>query len=103
MPKKGMHVVPNDGGWSVRRAGASRASVVCSTQEEAVEKAKKMARHDKTELYIHGRDENVIPMGEIHTHRKDKGCQPFRSKNAFSSIARLIKSMSQSYKRYYFA
>jgi len=59
MSKKGQHVVPNGGKWSVRRAGSSRASGTYDTQEEAVEKARETARNQRTELYIHGRDGRI--------------------------------------------
>lgn len=59
MSSKGQHVVPNSGKWSVRRAGSSRASGTYSTQHEAVEKATEIARNQKTELYIHGRDGRI--------------------------------------------
>jgi uncharacterized protein YdaT len=56
---KGQHVVPNGDKWSVRRAGALRASGTCATQKEAVERATEIARNQKTELYIHGRDGRI--------------------------------------------
>jgi len=59
MQKKGQHVVPNGGRWSVRKAGASRASGTYGTQEEAIAQAKKIAKNQKTELYIHGRDGRI--------------------------------------------
>lgn len=59
MSKRGQHVVPNGEKWSVRRAGSSRASGTYSTQREAVERAKDIARAQKTELYIHGRDGRI--------------------------------------------
>jgi uncharacterized protein YdaT len=59
MSKKGQHVVPNGGKWSVRRAGASRASGTFDTQREAVDKAKDLAKRQETELYIHGRDGRI--------------------------------------------
>ncbi len=59
MPKKGQHVVPNGGKWSVRKTGASRASGTYGTQAEAVAQAKKIAQNQKTELYIHGRDGRI--------------------------------------------
>lgn len=59
MPKKGQHVVPNGGKWSVRRAGSSRVSGTYSTQKEAVEIAREKARSQRTELYIHGRDGRI--------------------------------------------
>ena len=59
MPKKGQHVVPSGGKWSVRRAGASRASSTYSTQAEAIEAARETAKNQRTELYIHGRDGRI--------------------------------------------
>ena len=59
MTKKGQHVVPNGRGWSVRRAGSSRASGTYKTQEEAIDRAKDIAKNQQTELYIHGRDGRI--------------------------------------------
>ena len=73
MSNKGQHVVPSGGKWSVRRAGASRASGVYATQREAIERAKDMARKQQTELYIHGRD------GRIR-ERSSYGGDPFPPK-----------------------
>jgi uncharacterized protein YdaT len=56
---KGQHVVPNGDKWSVRRAGAARASGTYATQEEAAERAREIARNQGTELYIHGRDGRI--------------------------------------------
>ena len=59
MSKKGQHVVPNAGKWSVRAAGAQRASKTFATQQEAIEDAREKARRQGTELYIHGRDGRI--------------------------------------------
>jgi hypothetical protein len=59
MAKKGQHVVPAANGWSVRRAGASRASSTHATQQEAIAAATTIARNQRTELYIHGRDGRI--------------------------------------------
>jgi uncharacterized protein YdaT len=59
MSQKGQHVVPNGAKWSVRRAGAERASGVFNTQKEAIDKARELAKHQGTELYIHGRDGRI--------------------------------------------
>lgn len=59
MSKAGQHVVPNGGGWSVRRAGASRASNTFATQDQAITRAREIARNQKTELYIHGKDGRI--------------------------------------------
>ena len=56
MSKKGQHVVPSGNKWSVRKAGASRASGTFETQAEAIKKARELARNQQTELYIHGKD-----------------------------------------------
>ncbi|MFS2149498.1 MULTISPECIES: DUF2188 domain-containing protein [unclassified Rhizobium] len=73
MSKKGQHVVPNGEKWSVRKAGASRASGTYDTQREAVDKAREIARNQQTELYIHGRD------GRIR-ERNSYGSDPFPPK-----------------------
>ncbi len=59
MSRKGQHVVPSESGWSVRKAGASRASSVHATQQEAIAAATQIARNQGTELYIHGRDGRI--------------------------------------------
>lgn len=57
--RKGQHVVPNGDKWSIRKAGSERASGTFATQKEAVENAKKIAKKQKTELYIHGKDGRI--------------------------------------------
>ena len=59
MSKKGQHVVPGISGWSVKKAGSSRATSVHATQAEAIAAATQIARNQKTELYIHGRDGRI--------------------------------------------
>lgn len=73
MPKKGQHVVPNGSKWSVRRAGAKRASGTFSTQKEAIQRAKDLAITQGTELYVHGKD------GRIR-ERNSYGRDPFPPK-----------------------
>lgn len=60
MAKQGQHVVPNGSGWSVRRAGAERASSTHATQQDAIAAARQIARNQGTELYIHGRDGRIV-------------------------------------------
>lgn len=59
MSKPGQHVVPTREGWSVKRAGASKASSVHSTQSAAIAEATRLARSQRTEVYIHGRDGRI--------------------------------------------
>lgn len=73
MATKGQHVVPNGGKWSVRKAGSSRVTGTYTTQGEAIREARKIAKNQSTELYIHGRD------GRIR-ERDSYGNDPVKSK-----------------------
>ncbi len=53
---KAQHVVPNGTSWSVKRAGASRASKTFDTQKDAELYGRQIAKKNKTELFIHGKD-----------------------------------------------
>jgi hypothetical protein len=53
---KNQHVVPRSDGWAVRGAGNSRDTATFKTQKEAVQAAREIARKQKAELLIHGRD-----------------------------------------------
>ena len=59
MARRGQHVVPSGDGWAVRKAGASRATGTFRTQGEAITKARKIAKTQRTELYVHGRDGKI--------------------------------------------
>lgn len=59
MARKGQHVVPRDGKWAVRKAGADRVTRSFDTQQEAIEVARGIARNQRTELYIHGVDGRI--------------------------------------------
>lgn len=47
------------GGWSVRKAGASRATRTYSTQQDAISASTQIAQNQRTEVYIHGRDGRI--------------------------------------------
>lgn len=54
------HVVPNpQGGWDVKRGGASRASSHHDTKQQAVDHARSISRSQGTELRIHNRDGRI--------------------------------------------
>lgn len=59
MAKKNVHVVPHDGGWAVKSAGAEKAAKVTPTQKEAIEVAKGIATNRGAELLIHGTDGRI--------------------------------------------
>lgn len=59
MPAKSQHVVPRDGKWSVRKAGADRVTRTFETQKEAIAAGREIARNQGTELFIHGEDGRI--------------------------------------------
>jgi len=69
MTKRNQHVVPRNDGWAVKGAGAERATVVVDTQQEAIDRARNIARNQGTELLIHGRDGRIR---ERDSHGKDE-------------------------------
>lgn len=69
------HVVPNpNGGWDVKKNGASRVSVHAETKAQAVERGRTISRNQRSELVIHGRD-GVIQRSDSH------GNDPFPPKD----------------------
>lgn len=51
---KNQHVTPHsDGGWQVKGAGNSRATVRTATQKEAIDIAREISRNQGSELVIH--------------------------------------------------
>lgn len=53
-----VHVVPNDGGWAVKIEGRGRAEHF-STQNEAIQAGRKIARSNQSEHIVHGRDGRI--------------------------------------------
>ena len=52
---KNQHVTPHpDGGWQVKGAGNSRATIRTNTQAEAIAIAREIARNQESELFVHG-------------------------------------------------
>jgi hypothetical protein len=75
MAKKSQHVVKNPaGGWAVKKGGSTKASKVFQTQEAAISHGRDIAKNQKAEFYIHGRDGRI--------RRKDSyGQDPFPPKD----------------------
>jgi Uncharacterized protein conserved in bacteria (DUF2188) len=60
MPKKGdVHVMPSEKGWRVQIEGTGGARSTHSTQAEAAKTARRIARENRSELLIHGRNGQV--------------------------------------------
>ena len=56
---KNQHVVPKGKKWAVKGAGNEKATKVTDTQKEAIEIAKKIAKNEKSEVLIHGKDGKI--------------------------------------------
>ena len=57
---KNQHVVPaKNGGWNVKGAGNSRATVHTTTKSEATNIARQISRNQGSELIIHGKDGRI--------------------------------------------
>lgn len=59
MSKRNQHVVPHNGEWAVRGAGATRVTSTHETQREAIDRAREISRNQGTELLIHGRNGQI--------------------------------------------
>lgn len=69
MAKNSHHVVPDpNGGWSVKKEGASRASKRFDQKRDAVTYAKNISKDQGSELVIHGQDGTII---EKDSYRND--------------------------------
>ena len=56
---KNQHVVSVGDRWAVKAEGAEKPFAVFKTQNEAGEKAKSIARKERSEALLHGRDGRV--------------------------------------------
>lgn len=56
---KNQHVVKHPDGWAVKGAGNSKATKVTRTQKEAADVAREIAKNQKSELLIHGRNGRI--------------------------------------------
>lgn len=65
---KSHHVVPDkNGGWNVKKSGASRASIHTNTKAEAVKMARTISNNQHSELFIHGKN-GRIQSRDSHGH-----------------------------------
>lgn len=56
---KNQHVVKHPDGWAVKGAGNSKATKVTKTQKEAADVGRGIAKNQKSELLIHGRNGQI--------------------------------------------
>ena len=56
---KNQHVVPHNGAWAVRGENNARVTSQHDTQGDAINAGRAIARHQHSELVIHGRDGRI--------------------------------------------
>ena len=59
MAKKNQHVVPLGNGWAVKGEGNSKYTAITERKGDATSIARDIARNNKSEIVIHGRDGRI--------------------------------------------
>jgi type IV secretory pathway TrbL component len=59
MMGKNQHVVPHNGGWAVKGSGNSKVTKVTSTQQQAIDYAREIAKNQESELIIHRKNGTI--------------------------------------------
>lgn len=59
MAKKNQHVLPLGNGWAVKGEGSKKFTVITETQRDAITVAREIAKNNKSELVIHGKDGKI--------------------------------------------
>lgn len=59
MNKRNQHVVRTENGWGLRGENSKKLTQEFSTQAQAIDKGKQVAKNQKVELLIHGRDNKI--------------------------------------------
>ena len=66
---KNQHVVPHEEGWAVKGAGNERYTAVYKYQDDAIERARGIAKRYGSSLIIHRSDGSIR---ERRSYKKDK-------------------------------
>ncbi len=59
MAKRNQHVIPLGNGWAVKGEGSKKFTVITETQRDAITVARGIAKNNKSELVIHGKDGRI--------------------------------------------
>ena len=54
-----IHITPHKDGWQSKTAGNSRATKVCTTQQECIDFGTAQAKRNGSELYIHNKQGRI--------------------------------------------
>ena len=69
---RNQHVVSRDEGWAVEAEGASQPLAIFKTQSEAWEKAKAIARKERSAAFLHARN-GQVRVRNIYGHDTRRG------------------------------
>lgn len=58
-PTRNQHVVPHEKGWAVRGAGNERVTATYEYQDDAIDRAKEIARNYGSSVIIHRQDGTI--------------------------------------------
>lgn len=76
VPAKGnQHVIRFGNGWAVKKSSDRDFFTITEKQSDAIKVARKLAKDQKTELYIHGKD-GSIRSSESYEERKTTTRRP---------------------------
>jgi len=59
MAKNNQHVMPLGNGWAVKGEGNKNFTVITETQRDAITVARAIAKNNKSELVIYGKDGKI--------------------------------------------
>ncbi|MDD3581688.1 MAG: DUF2188 domain-containing protein [Desulfobacca sp.] len=77
MAKKSYHVIPApEGGWSVKKAGATRASKHFDSKAAAISWGRNVSQNQGTEFFIHKKDGTIEDTKDTIQIKESYGCDP---------------------------
>lgn len=59
MTKRNQHVIPLGNGWAVKGEGSKKFTVITEKQKNAITVAREIAKNNKSELLIYGKDGKI--------------------------------------------
>ena len=72
--RKDVFVSPHKDGWQVKKSGNEKASAITSTQREAIDRGRELAKQEKSELVVKGRNGQIRQKDSFgNDPRKTKG------------------------------
>ena len=96
---KNQHVLPHNPGWTVKGEGNSRYTFITGRKDEAIFRAREIAKNQRTELVIHNRNGKIMykdSYGNDPHPPKDKNGRRRRNASDF------LKVLDDSINNWYF-